>query len=138
MSEEADIRVWFYSTDLAFGNEIGRTLGPGFETKLNNLDVAMGWEKWCDCILLDLRTVGDGTDAASDLALLDKFRRSEFPLPVVVLLGDDDPVYTRKLTEAGAYDVLASPLNIVELRLLLRRAHRLHQAETELLRLRAE
>jgi len=41
------------------------------------------------------------------------------------------------MVEAGAYDVLIHPPDIVELRLVLRRANRLHQAEMELRQLRA-
>lgn len=137
MSDGVDIRVWFCSTDADFGGAIGRALGPGFETKLHNVDTR-GWEKWCDCILLDLRILGSGAAPDPGIALLDKLRKTESPVPIVVLLGDDDPVYAQKLSEAGAYDSLVSPLNIVELRLVLRRAHRLRRAEEELVRLRAE
>ena len=43
----------------------------------------------------------------------------------------------RRLVEAGAYDVLASPPDIGELRWALRRAHRLHRVEMELHELRS-
>ncbi|MGH9354282.1 MAG: sigma-54 dependent transcriptional regulator [Terriglobia bacterium] len=138
MCEKADIRVWFYNSDENFSSLVGRNLGPDFDVKLYNCDAISGCEGRCDCALLDLRGVGDGMDAASGLALVGKLRENQFPPPVIVLTGDDDAAFARAVLEAGAFDILASPLNIVELRLLLRRAHRLHQAEKELFRLRAE
>jgi DNA-binding NtrC family response regulator len=52
------------------------------------------------------------------------------------MLGDD-PVMTRRLVEAGAYDVLVSLPDIGELRWVLRRAHRLHRVEMELQQFRS-
>jgi DNA-binding NtrC family response regulator len=48
------------------------------------------------------------------------------------MLGDDNAVLLRQLVEAGAYDFLASPPDIAELRWVLRRAYRLHRVEREL------
>ena len=59
-------------------------------------------------------------------------------LPLWFSLGDDDPVTLRHMLEAGAYDVMINPPDIVELRMVLRRAFRLHRAEMELRELRAE
>lgn len=138
MCEEADLRVWFCNSDLDFSKLVGRNLGSGFDVKAYNFEPIPGWEEQCDCTLLDLRGVGNGMDAASGLALLGKLRESQFSPPVIVLTGNDDPSFERALLEAGAFDAIASPLNIVELRLLVRRAHRLYRAEKELLQLRAE
>jgi DNA-binding NtrC family response regulator len=137
MSDEGGIRVYFCNSDVNFTKLVGRNLGPGFDVR-SDVDTLPGGEEWCDCIVLDLRGVGNEIDSAAGLALVAKLRNTQFLTPVIVLTGDDDLAFARALLEAGAFDTLASPLNVVELRLLLRRAHRLHQAEKELLRLRAE
>ena len=85
-----------------------------------------------NCVLLDLRdlTASAGEEAGDEQ--FEKFRRTDFSPPIVVMMGDEDPALLRRLVEAGAYDVLASPPDIAELRWVLRRAHRLHRVEMEL------
>lgn len=141
MMEKEAIRVCFYASDPDFGQVVSRALGAGFEVSLNTYfnsdDVGRG-QKGCDCFLLDLRALPSGTEVESGLRRLERFRQTDFPPPIVVMLADDDAVLTRRLVEAGAYDVLAGPPSIVELRLVLRRAHRLHQVEMELHELRRQ
>ncbi len=141
MAEKEAIRVCFYTPDPDFGEVLVRVLGAGFEVSLNMCsssdDLGRG-QKGCDCFLLDFRAFPGGTEVESGLRCLEKFRQTDFPSPIIVLLADDDAVLTRRLVEAGAYDVLAGPPNIVELRLVLRRAHRLHQVEMELHELRRQ
>lgn len=138
MSDETDIRVCFYSSDPSFTKLVGRNLGGGFNVQVCNCDAVPGDQERCDCIVLDLRGVGNEMDTASGLALVEQLHGEQFSPPVIALTGDDDLAFAGALLAAGVFDTLASPLNIVELRLLLRRAHRLHQAEKELFRLRAE
>jgi two-component system NtrC family response regulator len=137
--EKEVIRVCFCTHQRDFGEVLGRTLGAGFDVKLDACDdqSSSGWQDHYDCALLDLRELPTSSDVVRELKLFDRFRQAEVSLPVVVMLDDDDAVLLRQLVEAGAYDVLVSPPDIVELRLVLRRAHRLHRAELELHRLRA-
>jgi DNA-binding NtrC family response regulator len=135
-----NIRVCFCTGDPDFGEVLGRALGAGFEVGLNVNDAQ---KTGCcseahDCVLLDLRDLSSGLDAASSQQHIEKFRKTDFSPPIVVLLGDDDPAALRNMMEAGAYDVMINPPDIVELRMVLRRAHRLHRAEGELRQLRAE
>jgi DNA-binding NtrC family response regulator len=141
MMEKESMRVCFHTLDQDFSEVVGRVLGEGFEVNLDktfNTDALGRWKKECDCVLLDLRALPGGAEIGSAQEDLAKFRRTDFPPPIIVLLGQDDAVLTRRLVEAGAYDVLAGPPNILELHLVLCRAHRLHQVEMELHHLRAQ
>ncbi len=137
MEKEA-IRVRFSTPEPDFGKVVGRALGAGFDVKLDRCEdiSAPGWQESYDCVLLDLRELPRESGAVAKLGIFDKFRTSEASLPVVVMVDDDDAVLLRELVEAGAYDVLVSPPDVVELRSVLRRAHRLRRAELELHRLR--
>ncbi len=126
-----NIRVCFCTSEPDFGEVLGRALGAGFAVGLN---VSEKQKSGCcsgehDCVLLDLRELPTGLDAAAAEKYLEKYRQTDFPPPIVVLLGDDDPATLRHMMEAGAYDVMINPPDIVELRMVLRRAHRLHRAE---------
>jgi DNA-binding NtrC family response regulator len=137
--EKEIIRVCFWTPELDFGEVVGRALGAGFDIRFDDCckDGAPGWEEAYDCVLLDLRDLPAGPETVAGEEQFEKFRQTDFSPPIVVMLGDDNPALVRRLVEAGAYDVLFSPPDIVELRLVLRRAHRLHQVEMELRRLRA-
>jgi DNA-binding NtrC family response regulator len=138
--ETENIRVCFCTSDPDFGEVLGRALGSGFSVGLSD-NGAM--KTGCcsgehDCVLLDLRDLPSGVNAAACEQQIEKFRKTDFPPPIIVLLGDDDPAPLRLMLEAGAYDVMIHPPDIVELRMVLRRAHRLHRAEVELRQLRAQ
>ncbi len=143
MSEEA-IRVWFRSPDASFAQVIGRALGPGFDLQSGgefNLNSAREQQDWWDVVLLDLRELseaGNGTGVDHGLRLMDEIKQVDLSAPIIVMLGDDDHALTRKVIENGAYDTLASPPDMVELRLLLRRAHKFREAEKELYLLRSQ
>jgi two-component system NtrC family response regulator len=113
---------------------VDQALGAGFEVRLDDChDAAVPvWQDGYDCVLLDLRDLPAGAEAEVGLRRFEKFRRTDFAPPIVVMLGDDDAPLRRRLVEAGAYDTLANPPDIVELRWVLRRAHRLRRVEMEL------
>ena len=140
MSEEA-IRVWFDTPDAGFGQVVGRALGPGFEVEVIGGSGRGGvreYQKPFDGVLLDLRVAGSGTETESALArFLDQLRQASLNPPVIVIVGDDDPTLVCSLMEKGAYDAVSNPPNVMELRLLLRRAHRLHRVEAQLRQLRS-
>ena len=134
MTEQDTIRICFCTPELDFCGVLGRALGEGFEVKLDDGHnaAAANWRDSYDCVLLDLRDLPAGGEVEAGVQRFEKFRRTEFTPPIVVMLGEDDAPLRLRLVEAGAYDILAGPPDIVELRWVLRRAHRLRQVETEL------
>ena len=140
MSEEP-IHVWFCSPDAAFAQVMARTLGPGFEMRHStgfdpsHLD---GQQDWWDVVLLDLRAIGIETGSDAGVGVLEGINRLDLPPPIIVMLGEDEHSLLLKLMEEGAYDSLASPPDMVELRLLLRRAYKFRQAAKELYLLRSQ
>ena len=136
--EKEIIRVCFWTPEPDFGEVVGRALGEGFNVKFDpsGEDGAPACVDGHDCVLLDLRDLPGGAKAEPGEDQFAKFRRTDFSPPIVVMVDDDNPALIRRLVEAGAYDVLVSPPDIVDLRLVLRRAHRLHKVEMELRELR--
>lgn len=139
MYEEV-VRVLFCSSDSAFAQVISRTLGPGYEVRTSEWlgpTVTADGEEWWDVILLDLRDVGEDSDTGEALRSMDEIKRLGESTPIIVILGDINDDLARMVIENGAYDTLATPPNVAELRLLLRRAYRLHKTEKELTELRS-
>jgi DNA-binding NtrC family response regulator len=140
MAEER-IRVWFCTPDAAFAQVVARTLGPGFETRASeefSLAGTRELENWWNAVLLDLREVTGEDAVETSLRMMDGIRQTEEPPPIVVMLGDDDPMLGRKVIENGAYDTVTGPPDVVELRLILRRAHKSYEVEKELRLLRSQ
>ncbi|MGO8818704.1 MAG: sigma 54-interacting transcriptional regulator [Terriglobia bacterium] len=140
MKEQDLIRVCFCTPEADFGEVVGRALGPEFAVTpdgCDSADLPPLWQEGYDCVLLDLRDLPADGEAEAALQHLGKFRRTESAPPIVVLAVDESGAFLRQLVEAGAYDVLASPPDIQELRWVLRRAHRLHRVEMELRELRS-
>jgi len=137
--DKENIRVCFCTPEADFGELVRRALGAGFEVRLDEGDnpAAPAGEEMYDCVLLDLHNLPAGAEEEVGLRHLERLRRTDFSPPVVVMLGDDDAALVRRLVEAGAYDFLYSPPDIVELRSTLRRAHRLQRVERELRELRS-
>ncbi len=139
--EKDTVRVWFCSPDGGFSQALVRALGPGFEIQqIADFLPHKGSipEGWGDVVLLDLRATSQDNGSDTGLRQLEEIALVDAPPPVIVMLAVDDTMLTRKAMENGAYDVLASPPDMVELRLLLRRAYRFRQAEKELRQLRSQ
>jgi two-component system, NtrC family, response regulator HydG len=139
MAEEL-VRVLFCSSDSAFAQVISRTLGPGFEVRSNEqFDpvTAIGGEQWWDVILMDLRDVGEDSGTDADLRSINEIKQLGDSTPIIVILGDASDNLARLVVENGAYDTLATPPNMAELRLLLRRAYRFRRNEKELIEFRS-
>jgi DNA-binding NtrC family response regulator len=133
------VHVCFVSQDAGLTGVIARALGSAFEynvcsdfefSNLNEL------REWCDVVLLDLRASSTQGDCEVGLRLIDAWCRIPSHPPVVVLYDGENKPLSLRVTEHGAYDSVTNPPNIVELRLILQRAHRFHAAEKELTRLR--
>ena len=140
--DEAGIRVWFCTPDTPFVQLMARALGAEFELQTIeafHLNGARRQMEWPDVVLLDLRAEGD-TSGPGELAfqLMQEIQQFDSPPPMIAILGEHNRAMIRRALENGAYDTLASPPDMVELRLVLRRAKRFRQVERELLRLRSQ
>jgi two-component system response regulator HydG len=140
MTPDEPIHVLFCSPDSHFADLIGRAMGAGFDVRVNNHlvpDAARSEQGWWDVALVDSRHAENGASVDAVLGFMDEIKQVNPPPPIIVMMGDEDRVLTRKLIESGAYDTLTSPPDIAELRLVIRRAYKFHESERELFLWRA-
>jgi DNA-binding NtrC family response regulator len=138
--EKPIIKVSFLSQDSGLGEAIARALGEGFVTRACNeqeFDRMSEMRSWANVVLLDLRSANTNGNQETLLRLMDEVNGAPSHPPVVVLCDGENRNLLLRCMEHGASDSIASPPNILELRIMLRRAYRLHEAEEELQRLRA-
>jgi DNA-binding NtrC family response regulator len=133
------IRVFFCSPDIAFAEPLTHALGPGFHIRATR---ELRWPDSgetgeYDVLLLDLQANDREPIIKAALDFLTLSSDSKFPLPVVAILTSDDRALTLRLMELGVHLILASPPDMIELRIALRRASRFHQLEKETQELRA-
>jgi two-component system response regulator AtoC len=139
---DESVRLCFLSQELGFAVPLSRTLGPEFVTRASSevqVHQIADLREWCDVVLLDLRS--GSTQASSGpagLQLIDEICKIPSHPPVVVLSDEFNRQIVMDAVERGAYDTIASPPNMIELRLVLRRAHRAHAMEKEVERLKAD
>jgi DNA-binding NtrC family response regulator len=134
------IKVSFLTQDSGLGEAIARALGEGFVTRAvseQNFDQLAEVRAWSDVILLDLRSANTQGDDEAVLRLMDEISKIPSHPPLVVLCEEENRALIFRAIEHGADDSVTNPPNMMELRLILRRAHRFHAAETELQRLKA-
>jgi two-component system, NtrC family, response regulator AtoC len=133
------IRVFFLSQDPSFAEPLSRALGAEFSTQAGSDLRCLGddLEEWCDVVLLDLRFVSTQGKYDSAFRLMDEIGKEGSHPPVVVLCDEGNRQVVLEAVQRGAYDTITNPPNMMELRLVLNRAHRSHAAEKELERLRA-
>lgn len=136
MSEQT-VRVCFLSEDLAFAEPLARALGYGFSVRATGDIRSSEVREWCDAILLDLRAASRDADLEPKLRLIDEIRATPSARPVVALCDDGRNQAIFRAIERGAYDTVTAPPNVVELRLILLRAHRFHCAMQEIEQLKA-
>ena len=91
----------------------------------------------CDVILLDLRAASTQGDEEGMLRLMDAIGKLPAHPPMVVLFEEENRGLLFKAIDHGADDSITNPPNMMEVRLILRRAYRFHAAEREVQRLRA-
>ncbi len=140
MKEEQVVTFWFYSRDRDFAEVLARALGPGYEVLQGDLDDTKGMTqagREVDAILLDASS--EEPEAYQDIlrSMKARLKSSPVPPPMIVMLHDDEQELNRTFIENGTYETLASPPDILELRLVLRRARRYHQIEVDLSRSRS-
>jgi len=137
---EQTVRVCFLTQDLGFAEPLARALGAGFDTRAYSevqFDQAQNLREWCDVILLDLRSTNGREECESRLRLLDEISKLPVYPPVVALCEERDRYVVLAAIDRGAYDTITNPPNMMELRLVLRRAHRAHATEQEVGRMKA-
>jgi DNA-binding NtrC family response regulator len=135
------IQVSFLSQDSGLGEIMARALGEGFVTRTCNereFDRLSESRRWADVVLLDLRCANTQGNEEVALQVMDQMNGCPSHPPLLVLCDGENRSLLFRCMEHGASDSIASPPNILELRIMLRRAYRLRQAEVELQRLRAE
>jgi DNA-binding NtrC family response regulator len=135
---EDTIRVYFLTPDPGLAEAIAKALSDGFVTQSSD-DFQPGslndLRKW-DVVLIDLRSRGAQSDDGASLRLLDEIVRIHSHPPIVALCDAENQALVFGALEHGAYDSVTSPPNIIELRLVLRRAYKSDVSEKELQRLR--
>jgi DNA-binding NtrC family response regulator len=134
------IRVSFLTQDSGLGEAIARALGEGFVTRAigeQQFDRLTEVREWSDVILLDLRSANTQGDDETVLRLMDELGKVPSHPPLVVLCEEENRALIFRAIEHGADDSVTNPPNMMELRLILSRAHKFHAAERELQQLRA-
>jgi DNA-binding NtrC family response regulator len=135
------IRVSFLTQDSGLGDAIARALGEDFSThtvdqwQFNQLTEV---RQSSDVILLDLRSANTQGDDDTVLRLMDEISKVPAHPPLVVLCEEENRQLILRAVEHGADDSVTNPPNMMELRLILRRAVKFHAAEREVQRLRAD
>jgi DNA-binding NtrC family response regulator len=139
MSDE-QAHVWFCSPDHEFAQVITSALGPEFEVKLGqeyHLPNDPELSAWWHVVLLDLQSGPGIVENNAPFQLIEQLCGLDLAPPIVVILPHGERTSMLKAMSMGAYDVVESPPNIVEMRLAIYRANRFRQIEWDLKRLRA-
>jgi DNA-binding NtrC family response regulator len=134
------IRLSFLTQDSGLGDAIARALGEGFVTRAvteRPFERLGDVRESSDVILFDLRSANTQGDDEAILALMAQISKTPSHPPLVVLCEEENRPLILRAIEHGADDSVTNPPNMLELRLILRRAYRVHAAEQELQRLRA-
>jgi DNA-binding NtrC family response regulator len=134
------IRVFFCSPDIAFAEPLTHALGAGFQIRATR---ELRWPDageigFYDVLLLDLQASDKDPVIKAALDFLESSSTNKFALPVVAILASNDRALTLRLMELGVHLILASPPDMLELRIALRRACKFHQLEKEAEDLRAQ
>ena len=137
MSElSKSIRVALLGNDHGLADVIARTLGPDFIASHSSDWNPSQWSAQredCDVVLLDLRAATG--DVENGLRVIDAIQGSNNSCAAVVLCDEDDRGLIAQALDHGVYDTIHNPPNMVELRLILRRACKIRAAEKEVKRL---
>jgi DNA-binding NtrC family response regulator len=134
------IRVSFLTQDSGLGDAIARALGEDFSTRTISewdLEQAAAMCEASDVMLLDLRAASTQGDEEGVLHLMDAIGKLPAHPPMVVLSEEENRELLFRAISHGADDSITNPPNMMEVRLILRRAYRFQAAERELQRLRS-
>jgi DNA-binding NtrC family response regulator len=136
---DQEIRVCFATPDSGLVQALTSVLGRNFTTRtFSEFQLSKFGElkEWSDVLVLDLRATYPSALQEEGLRFLQELLGLPAHPPVVVLHNDDGTDLNLKVMELGAYDSITHPPNMVELRLILRRAFKFQAAEREIQRLR--
>ncbi|MFP5221227.1 MAG: PEP-CTERM-box response regulator transcription factor [Acidobacteriota bacterium] len=82
-------------------------------------------------VTLDLGLPPRTEDATQGFACLREMRQRSPAAKIIVITGFDSREYARTAVEEGAYDFFLKPINLDELKVMIRRAFHLHELESE-------
>jgi putative PEP-CTERM system response regulator len=91
-----------------------------------------------DLVLLDLRFPPADTEISGGRGILEAIRTMRPGLPVIIMTGDHDRETAVEMVARGAFDFFRKPIDLPELRVVVRRAVRMHELEQEVRRLRSD
>jgi DNA-binding NtrC family response regulator len=137
---DQEIRVCFATPDSGLVQALTSVLGRNFTTRtFSEFQLSKFGElkEWCDVLVVDLRATYPSGPQEEGLRFMQELLELPAHPPVVVLHNDDSSDLNLKVMELGAYDSITHPPNMVELRLILRRAFKFQAAEREIQRLRS-
>ena len=122
------------SRDAALVEEVHKDLLVGFATRGGYAFESdhPDFQQFCDVLFVDLRGPGVQGDPAEGLAFIDAIRKSVSHPPIVALCDAGAADFAREVMRRGAYERLAAPLKMPQLRLALQRAYEFRLAETKL------
>jgi DNA-binding NtrC family response regulator len=129
------VNVCFLTQNSGLGEAIGRALGDGFETRLSaeiQISRLQELSQWWEAILIDVRT----SDLEARLRFIHEISSSWPYTPIIALCSEEHSEAQVQAMEHGAHDTVTNPPNMMELRLILRRAYKYFAAQRELGRLR--
>ena len=139
MSDSHAIHVSFLTPDTGLAEAIARAMGAGFEMHASS---ELRFETLSEALtrshvlLIDIRkNVAEDFDEAA-LRLMARINESPSHPPMVVLCDDEQREPFLRAVEYGADDSITNPPNISEVRLVLRRAHKMYVSEQEIRKLR--
>jgi DNA-binding NtrC family response regulator len=133
------IKIYFLTEDTGLADAIARALGDRFETcasselRIDLLNETLGSSH---VLLIDLRTSNSQDFGEAALRLMGELNGLPSHPPIVVLCDEEHRGPFLRAVEYGADDSITNPPNISELRIILRRVHKLYASEQELQRLR--
>jgi len=133
------IKIWFLTEDTGLADAIARALGDCFETNASSelrIDLLNERLASSHVLLIDLRTSNSQDFGEAALRLMGELNGLRSHPPIVVLCDEEHRGPFLRAVEYGADDSITNPPNINELRIILRRVHRLYASEQELQRLR--
>lgn len=85
-------------------------------------------------VTLDLGLPPDVEDSSQGFHCLEQMRAKDTATRIIVITGFDSRDYARKAVEMGAHDFFLKPINLEELKVMIRRAFHIHQLKLEELR----
>jgi DNA-binding NtrC family response regulator len=135
------IHTCFLTEDTGLAEVVARTLGEDFVVHPCS-EYQPNWSREvrdrCDVVLMDLRSgsLGEDRDYSARMGFIREMSQVSSQPPIVVLCDEDNRSLILSAMELGAYDTATSPPNMIELRLILRRAFKSYTVEKELENLR--